>query len=234
MNDAKSNPWAEIKRLQAENANLHFLIEQANGAMAELRGNYDRVRAAFENQTIECNNLRNQLAKAYGEFQSNLQIEINRTFEAMERYGEAKAQLAATEEALQQVQRESAELREDRDFNRQRVIELQRESAELREERDGMRNLTVEECATIAKEAAERVSSWDMRSIANHIENKIRALTNPNYRLAEPSEVDEKEDGLGFFPGFPPGFDVKRAEKGLAQDRGEQGTASASTETAAG
>lgn len=42
------DPWAEVERLKAERD--------------ELRLNYDRVRAAFEKQTIECVQLRAQLA----------------------------------------------------------------------------------------------------------------------------------------------------------------------------
>lgn len=31
------------------------------------------------------------------------------------------------------------------------------------------------------------------------------------------NQKTNEEEGMGFHPGFPPGFDVKRAEKGLAQ-----------------
>jgi hypothetical protein len=31
-------------------------------------------------------------------------------------------------------------------------------------------------------------------------------------------KTNKQEDGLGFHPGFPPGFDPRRAEKGLAQE----------------
>lgn len=120
----------------------------------------------------------------------------------------ASAQLAATEEALAQVQRESAELRQKYETEAYRVMVVADTAWESRYE-----------AARKVADAAVRYWKSDNEEIEfdpqafSALDDAVR-----EYRaLAELPASNENADGMGFYPGFPPGFDVKQAEKGLAQ-----------------
>jgi chromosome segregation ATPase len=163
-----------LTKTEADAARIYELETQNNQLRADvkrLQAENSRLIEAFERKTLECVELRGNYYRVRAAFEKQ-------TIEC----AELRAQLAATEEALAQVQRESALLRDEtsRDYG------AMQEWIKRRIDLPAGRRVVHEVIAYAERlEAAKKVADAAVALSMTDADGGIRGLQEANWRLAD-------------------------------------------------